>query len=65
MRQIDGIFVKMLNEIRLGIVSEETEKILCSRCLNLPNSDIIPTTLLSTNSKVDFLNKKYYSQLDS
>jgi hypothetical protein len=51
----------MLNEIRLGIVSEETEKILCSRCLNLPNSDIIPTTLLSTNSKVDFLNKKYYS----
>jgi hypothetical protein len=55
-RQKDPIFTKYLNEVRLGKLSIEFEKLL-SKCLvgqkPTPTNGIIPTKLYAINKEVD------------
>eukprot|EP01132_Coremiostelium_polycephalum_P005078 gene5078-6321_t len=54
MRQKDETFIKILNGIRVGLVSEDTVNILdkCSKPLDITNG-ILPTKLYATNAHVD------------
>lgn len=63
-RQTDPQFVNMLNEIRSGIVKDDTLTTLKS--LKLSNDDlIIPTKLYCKNFDVDYLNYKELEKIDS
>ncbi len=63
-RQKDAQFVKILNEIRVGVVTDECKKILKSREIKyLARTGLIPTMLYSTNAKVDEINNIYYNKL--
>jgi len=56
-RQKDPVYQKLLSEIRLGIVSEESEAVLRSRMnTNWRDESIRPTLLFSRNSEVDRVN---------
>lgn len=75
-RQRDERFIKMLNEIRRGVVSPESEKLLmnCTRndfstCSltsgggDSATAEVEPTRLYSTNKNVDALNHERLSAL--
>lgn len=61
-RQTDEKFQNLLNEIRFGIVTPETKKLLNERIgKNVEYEGIVPTKLYTTNSDVDNINE---SELD-
>lgn len=65
-RQNDITFQNILNEIRLGKVSEKTKKILNQR-IKIPlinNDGIKPTKIFTTNIAVDQLNNQELYKLD-
>lgn len=63
-RQSDEKFIKLLNNLRYGIVDKEDKEILESR-INLKddNSAIRPTILTTHNAKVEFVNNKYLKNI--
>jgi ATP-dependent DNA helicase PIF1 len=63
----DNLFQKCLNNIRLGIIDEETKKLLSSRVgVKLNNRDgIIPTKLFPLNIDVDEINEKELEKLSN
>jgi len=66
LRQSDEKFMNILNEIRLGNISEETKTILNSRLKNkliIDKNGIIPTVLFSRRSNVDDYNQKKLNEL--
>jgi len=65
MRQKDPIFQKVLSEVRVGRMSDETIKIIQSRIGIEPDlsSGIIPTMLYSTKKSVDKINKTEFAKL--
>lgn len=63
-RQTDIMFQKVLNEARIGELSEESIKILESRRgLDYKSKQIRPTVLFSTNKDVDIVNEKNIAAL--
>lgn len=65
MRQDDPEFQKVLNELRYGLVSENSKKLLNSRLkVELKNDlGIVPTRIYTTNSEVDFINEEELDKL--
>ena len=63
-RQSDENFIKLLNNLRFGIIDDEDKKILESR-INAKddNSSIKPTILTTHNAKVEFVNNKYLKNI--
>jgi ATP-dependent exoDNAse (exonuclease V) alpha subunit len=63
-RQSDQKFIKLLNNLRYGIIDSEDKKILESR-INVKddNSAIRPTILTTHNAKVEFVNNKYLKNI--
>ena len=63
-RQSDEKFIKLLNNLRYGIVDSEDKEILESR-INVRdnNSAIQPTILTTHNAKVEFVNNKYLKDI--
>lgn len=55
-QQGDSKFIEMLNEMRLGKISEDTELEFRKLARPLPNDDIIPAELYSTRTEVDRAN---------
>lgn len=56
-RQNDGVFTKILNEIRDNNVSEETMEHFRSRYKKKPIGEIMPTKLFTHNTDVDAINE--------
>ena len=65
MRQDDIEFQNCLNEIRLGVCSDVSKKLLEARVgIKLENDfGVTPTMLYSVNKKVDAINNKYLKEL--
>lgn len=67
MRQKDSVFQKCLSEIRLGEVTEETEKILNNRVIGNVKIEkvdgILPTRLFSRKNNVEEINRKNLQRL--
>lgn len=65
MRQKDPIFQKVLSEVRVNKLSEETINIIQSRVGIEPDisSGIVPTILYSTKRSVDKINKEEFNKL--
>jgi ATP-dependent DNA helicase PIF1 len=65
-RQSDPIFAQLLNEIRIGRVSEESREILNSRIgLDYESLEIKPTYLHSRNNIVDKINNEELYKLNN
>lgn len=65
-RQSDPVFVKLLDEIRVGHISEESRQILNSRVgLDYSSLEIKPTYLHSTNNIVNKINHAEMMKLDN
>ncbi len=62
-RQKDKEFSKLLNNIRIGNITESNLKILKSRIIPYENNDIIPTKLFPTNDSVKSINKIEHDKL--
>jgi len=63
-RQKDPIFQKILNEIRIGEVSDETDRILKTRIgLDFSKEVIQPTKIFTRRDIVDFVNKENLDKL--
>ncbi len=63
-RQSDEKFIKLLNNLRFGIVDAEDKKILESRIKITDNNSAIQPTILTThNAKVEFVNNKYLKNI--
>lgn len=67
MRQKDVIFQKVLEEVRIGEMSDESIAIIQSRVGIEPDlsSGIVPTILFSTKTLVEKINKKEFDKLPS
>jgi ATP-dependent DNA helicase PIF1 len=68
-RQTDTIFKEILSEIRIGKISKKNIEILNSYVGRNPSNDsdtirIIPPKILSTRSKVDYVNNTQYENID-
>jgi len=58
-RQKDPVFQKMLNEVRVGVVSDETDRLLKSRIgLDFSKEEIQPTKIFTRRAMVDKVNKE-------
>ena len=65
-RQEDPVFQKMLNEIRIGIVSDETDRILKTRLnLDFSHETIQPTKIYIKKIMVDEENRKGLEKIDA
>lgn len=66
-RQSDSSFVKILNEIRVGNISEETIDILNERVGKIYASEdgFVPTKIFPIRTKVDNMNQHMFDSLDS
>ena len=64
-RQQDPIFRNVLNEVRLGMCSDDSKEILMSRVgIELKNENgILPTKIYAINKKVDEINKQELDKL--
>lgn len=63
-RQKDPIFQTILNEVRVGKVSDETDRILKSRLnLDFSNESIQPTKIFTRRDMVDAINKQNLEKL--
>lgn len=67
MRQKDAVFQKVLQEVRIGELSDESIAILQSRVGIEPDisSGIVPTLLSSKKSDVEKINKREFNKLPS
>ena len=64
-RQTDPLFQNMLNEIRLGRVSDETDKLLKSRLdLDFSKEEIQPTKIFTRKSMVEEVNKEALDKIE-
>jgi ATP-dependent DNA helicase PIF1 len=64
-RQTDPIFQNMLNEIRLGNVSDETDKLLKSRLdLDFSKEEIQPTKIFTRKAMVEEVNKSALDKIE-
>ena len=64
-RQKDQVFQKILNEIRIGEVSDETDAILKKRLnIDFSNQTIQPTKIFARRDMVDSVNKENLDNLD-
>ena len=65
MRQKDPVFQKVLSEVRVGKLSDESSQIIQSRIGIQPDisQGIIPTILYSTKKSVDKINKEEFDKL--
>ena len=63
-RQTDPVYIKILQEIRKGTLSEKSKQVLQNR-LNCPQSDPdrVPTKLFPLRSKTDNVNRVMFSKL--
>jgi ATP-dependent DNA helicase PIF1 len=65
-RQKDPVFQNMLNEIRFGHVSKETDMLLKSRLnLDFSNEEIQPTKIFTRKAMVEEVNKVALDTIDS
>ena len=65
-RQKDPIFQNMLNEIRVGKVSDETDRLLKSRLgLDFTKEEIQPTKIFSRRDIVDKINKESLAKIET
>jgi uracil-DNA glycosylase len=65
-RQSDPVYQKVLTEVRMGVLSKESEAILRSRMnINWNTETIKPTVLFSNNSDVDKVNDLNMQVLDT
>ena len=65
-RQKDPIFQNMLNEIRQGVVSDETDRLLRSRIgLDFSKDEIQPTKVFAQRNMVDAVNKSSLDAVDN
>ena len=65
-RQKDPVFQNMLNEIRIGCVSDETDRLLRSRLgLDFSGQEIQPTKVFAQKHMVDAVNKSSLDALDN
>jgi ATP-dependent DNA helicase PIF1 len=62
-RQDNKIFSKMLNNIRVGKISNNNVETLKSRIIPFENNDIIPTKLFPKNKEVDSINNFEHGKL--
>lgn len=62
-RQTDTIFKKILSEIRVGKLSAENANILREYVGKKPDELIIPPKILSTRSKVEYVNNSQYENI--
>lgn len=63
-RQKDPVFQKILNEVRIGKVSDETDSILKSRLnLDFSKETIQPTKIFTRRDMVDKVNKECFDKL--
>jgi len=66
-RQDDELFVKFLNQARVGVLSDEFQRVL-RRCLvgvkPLPVDGIVPTKLYAVNKEVDEENLQRLADLE-
>ncbi|CEP61666.1 DNA helicase PIF1 LALA0_S03e08064g [Lachancea lanzarotensis] len=62
-QQGDAEFVRMLNEMRMGNISTETEADFKKLSRSLPEDDIIPAELYSTRNEVDRANMSRLNSL--
>ena len=63
-RQKDPVFQKILNEVRVGEVSDDTDKILKSRLnLDFSKETIQPTKIFTRRDMVDRVNKECFDKL--
>ena len=62
-RQENKEFSKLLNNIRVGNITENNVETLKSRIIPFENTDIIPTKLYPTNISVDSINKAEHDKL--
>lgn len=63
-RQKDPVFRTMLNEIRLGHISEEHSRILQKRVGVQPTSSIIPIQIVATKKEVIDINQQEYNKIE-
>ena len=64
-RQKDPLFQKMLNEVRSGEVSNETDELLKSRLnLDYSNEEIQPTKIFSRRDMVDKINSEGLNKIE-
>jgi ATP-dependent DNA helicase PIF1 len=64
-RQKDEVFVRILNQVRLGQIDDEGKRILGARDIKYDKtSGILPTLLYPLNNDVNRINSKYYGLLD-
>ena len=65
-RQADSVYRNILNDMRKGVLTRESEEILLTRVDILPeDSEIEPTKLFPVRYKVDEINKKKMNELTS
>jgi ATP-dependent DNA helicase PIF1 len=62
-RQTDTIFKEILSEIRVGKLSVKNANILREYVGKTPNDLIIPPKILSTRSKVEYVNNSQYENI--
>ena len=62
-RQDNKTFSKMLNNIRIGKISNNNVETLKSRIIPFENNDIIPTKLFPKNKEVDSINNIEHNKL--
>jgi ATP-dependent DNA helicase PIF1 len=64
-RQTDPVFQNMLNEIRLGHVSDETDRLLKSRLnLDFSKEEIQPTKIFTRKAMVEEVNKSSLDKIE-
>jgi len=64
-RQTDPIFQNLLNEIRLGRISDETDKLLKSRLdLDFSKEEIQPTKIFTRKAMVEEVNKSALDKIE-
>jgi ATP-dependent DNA helicase PIF1 len=62
-RQLDPIYSTLLNEIRVGILTEDTTRLLQSRVGLKPPDDVIITKLSPIRREVDAINEFHFNKL--
>jgi ATP-dependent DNA helicase PIF1 len=62
-RQTDSLFKEILGEIRVGKLSEKNANILREYVGKKPDEFIIPPKILSTRSKVEYVNNSQYEDI--
>jgi ATP-dependent DNA helicase PIF1 len=62
-RQLDKLYVKALNQIRVGTIKKKSYDLLCSRVSLLCDGDIRPTMLIPMRRHAELINNKELAKL--